>query len=70
MIMLFDQDYATEAYAEEKARRRERIGEIKGAVSAFQDVGMSIEEIIHRLAAKFDITAKKASQYVRKFWKK
>ena len=66
MIMLFDQDYATEAYANEIARRRV----MKNSVEIYQEMGASIEETINRFAAKFAVSAEEASKYVRKFWKK
>ena len=66
MVMLFDQDYATEAYAEEKARRRG----MKNSIEVYQEMGASIEETINRFAAKFAVSAEEASKYVRRFWKK
>ena len=66
MLKFFDQDYATEAYAEEKARRRE----VKNSVEVYQEVGMSLEETIQRLSARFSLKAEEASRYVRRFWKK
>lgn len=66
MLKLFDQDYATEAYAEEKARRRG----IKNSVEVYQEMGSSIEETIQRLAVKFSLKAEEAAKYVRRFWKK
>ena len=66
MIMLFDQDYATEAYANEIARRRV----MKNSVEIYQEMGASIEETIQRFSAKFSIATEEASKYVRRFWKK
>ena len=66
MVMLFDQDYATEAYANEIARRRV----MKNSVEIYQEMGASIEETINRFAAKFAVSAEEASKYVRRFWKK
>ena len=66
MVMLFDQDYATEAYG----RERERIGEIKGAVKTYKKLGTSIEETIRSLISTFALTTEEATKYVRRFWKK
>ena len=66
MVMLFDQDYATEAYANEIARRRV----MKNSVEIYQEMGASIEETIQRFSAKFSIATEEASKYVRRFWKK
>ena len=66
MLKFFDQDYAMEAYAEEKARRRE----IKTSVEIYQELGASVEETIQRLAAKFSLKIEEASKYVRRFWTK
>ena len=66
MVFLFDQDYATEAYGQE----RERIGEIKGAVKIYKKLGTTIEETIHSLVSTFALTTDEASRYVRRFWKK
>lgn len=64
MVTLFDQEYATKVYGREQAR----LGKIAGLVEAFRDVGISFDEIIHRIAIKFGLSQEKASEYVRKFW--
>ena len=48
---LFDQDCATEAYG----RELERIGEMKGAVNTYQEMGTFIEK-----------TTKKGSAYIKR----
>ena len=66
MITLFGQEYAVEAYAEDKARARE----MKGAVEVYQEVGSSIEETIRKIAAKFGLSKKDSTDWVEKFWKR
>jgi len=66
MITLFGQEYAVEAYAEDKAKTRE----MKGAVEMCQEFGATIEEAIQKIAAKFGLSKKDSTDCVEKFWKK
>lgn len=50
-----------EKYAEKKAAEAEVRGKILGAITAWQDVGLSEEDIIKRAVEKFNVT----EDYVR-----
>lgn len=66
MITLFGQEYAVEAYAED----REKTGELKGAVQMCQNFGASIDEAIRKIAAQFGLSQKDAASYVDEYWKR
>ena len=66
MITLFGQEYAVEAYAEDKARTRE----YKNAVEMCQEFGTTIEEAIQKLVSKFGLSKKDSTEYVKEYWKK
>lgn len=61
MITLFGQEYAVEAYAEDKARTRE----YKNTVELCQEFGVSIEEAIQKLISKFGLSKKDSTEYVQ-----
>ena len=44
-------------------RENQKIGKIFGAISMGKDLGLSEEEIISRLQAKFDLTEEQAKAY-------
>ena len=66
MITLFGQEYAVEAYAEDKARTRE----YKNPVEMCQEFGTTIEEAIQKLVSKFGLSKKDSTEYVKEYWKK
>ena len=66
MITLFDQEYAVESYAEDKARTRE----YKNTVELCQEFGATIEESIQKLISKFVLSKKDSTEYVKEYWKK
>lgn len=66
MITLFGQEYAVEAYAEDKARTRE----YKNTVEMCQEFGTTIEEAIQKLVSKFGLSKKDSTEYVKEYWKK
>ena len=65
MITLFGQEYAVEAYAEDKARTRE----YKNTVEMCQEFGTTIEEAIQKLISKFGISRNDSAEYVKEYWK-
>ncbi|WP_300785511.1 hypothetical protein [uncultured Acetatifactor sp.] len=46
-------------------RENQKIGKIFGAISMGKDLGLSEEEIIMRLRAKFDLTEEQARTYLK-----
>ena len=73
LLYVLTQEYAMKIHdkeIEKKARAEgEKKGLVRGAVETFQEVGISINETIDRIAAKFDLPLKEASSYVKKFWR-
>ena len=60
MFILFDQDYNTELYAKEQA--------ILTVAETFKDLGLSIEDYIKKIVAKFNINQERAANYVNDVW--
>ena len=72
-MTLFDQNKAVELYAEEYAQKvaKEvaRESEIKGAVEACQDLGVSFEDTIIKISEKYGFTSDKSADWVKTYWK-
>ena len=69
MITLFGQEYAVEAYAEEKSKageaRGKAIGKIEGAISTYyEDFHFSPMEIIGKIRERFSLDEDDAKTYV------
>ena len=73
MMLLFDQDYATEMYGNEREQEGEKKGKIEGAmantVKMCRRFGKTLNEAINMVAEDFGLTAENAAQYVNKLWK-
>ena len=54
-----------EARGEVKGEAR---GKIQGAVGAYKEVGLSLEEVISRIARKFDFSLHESEEVVKKYW--
>ena len=65
MMTLFDEEHIVEIYAENKARE----ASVRSAVEVYQEIGLSISEVIKRIAAKFQLTDEDAEEKVRECWK-
>ena len=72
MFVLFDQDYNTELYAQELAKKyaKEYAQEqaILNVAETCKDLGLSIEDSIKKIAAKFNINQERAADYVNDVW--
>ena len=73
MVMLFDQNYAMEAYGRERERegekRGEKRGKIKGVVDTCRRLGATIEDAIHMVAEDLQLSEEVASKNVRAIWR-
>ena len=77
MTILFDQEYATEAYALERERigekrgqeRGEKRGKIKGVVDTCRRLGATIEDAIRMVAEDLQLSEEAASKSVRAIWR-
>lgn len=58
-----------EAHGEARGEvRGEARGEIKGTISAYKEVGLPFNEVISRVARKFDFPLHESEELVKKYW--
>ena len=77
MMLLFDQDYATEMYGKECRQEGEKVGRQEGrqegaietTVKMCKRFGATVGEAINMLVGDFGLSADEASQYINKLWK-
>ena len=65
MMTLFDEERIVEIYAENKARE----ASVRSAIEVYQEIGLSLSEVIRRIASKFHLTEEDAEAKVRECWK-
>ena len=69
MMLLFDQDYATEMYGKEREMEGRQEGAIEATVKMCKRFGATVGEAINMLVGDFGLSAEDASQYVNKLWR-
>ena len=64
MIMLFDQDYATEAYGKQQRREGREEGRILDRIEVYREDGLDEETISAKIMEKFNLTKTDAAAYL------